>query len=84
MGKMVTDDDILSFLRTNWHSFPSHMVLMQKAVRALWPEGAPRDGGERVVRLCLQESVQHPVMDSGQPSVPPGSRPLPRLGTMPL
>jgi hypothetical protein len=85
MKMMVTDEDILRFLRKNWHRFPSHMVLMQAAVRALWPGGAPQDGGERVVRLCLQESTQQPIAYPGQASTSTGSAPLAaRLGTMPL
>ena len=52
----VTDKDIKHFLRTNWHVYPSQIMLMQEAVERIWPEGPPPDGGERVVRICLQEN----------------------------
>lgn len=85
MEYTVTDEEILQFLRLNWHSFPSQMALMQKAVRTLWPDGPPEEAGERVVRLCLEESTQRsaPSADPLPPSH--GSRPFrARLGTMPL
>ena len=52
----VSDQDILSFLRTNWRSYPSQISLLQAAVQAFWPEGASPEASERVVRLCLLEN----------------------------
>jgi hypothetical protein len=85
MNQKITDEKILGYLRKNWHRFPSHMALMQAAVQSLWPDGAPQDGGERVVRLCLQESTQQPIVYPDPTSTSAGSAPLPaKLGTMPL
>jgi len=52
----VTDHDIRHFLRTNWHVYPSQIMLMQAAVQRIWPGGPPADGGERVVSICLEEN----------------------------
>jgi hypothetical protein len=81
----VSDEEILRFLRSNWHSYPSQMTLMQKTVRALWADDPPGNAGERVVRLCLEESMQRGAarVDVQVPSQ--GTQPLQTgLGTMPL
>lgn len=54
--RSVTDEDIRHFLRTNWQVYPSQIMLMQAAVQRIWPEGPPSDGGESVVRICLEEN----------------------------
>lgn len=58
MERDVSDDDIRQFLVQNALRYPSQVSLMQAAVRRLWPDGAPEEGVERVVRLCLA----HPAM----------------------
>jgi hypothetical protein len=55
MNRHITDDDIRAFLRKNWVNYPSQISLMQETIRLLWPRGAPTNGHERVVRLCLEE-----------------------------
>lgn len=55
MSQIVTDDDIRRFLQRNKAEYPSQIVLMQKAIELLWPNGPPTGGSQRVVRLCLEE-----------------------------
>jgi hypothetical protein len=55
MTRIVTDDDIRRFLQRNKSDYPSQIVLMQRAIELLWPNGPPTGGSQRVVRLCLEE-----------------------------
>jgi hypothetical protein len=57
MYRQITDDDIKKFLKSNSKHHPTQISLLQAAVRQLWPDGPPTDGGERVVRLCLEENL---------------------------
>lgn len=56
MRRQITDEDIKKFLKSNSKYYPTQMSLLQAAVRQLWPEGPPTDGGERVVRMCLEDN----------------------------
>lgn len=56
MGRTVTDEDILSFLRENWAIHRSQITLIQSAVELLWPEGLTEERFERVIRLCFEET----------------------------
>lgn len=60
MCRQITDEDIRAFLRKNWVNYPSQISLMQETIRLLWPGGAPTNGHERVVRLCLEETRLRP------------------------
>ncbi|HEY43408.1 MAG TPA: hypothetical protein G4O11_05430 [Anaerolineae bacterium] len=60
MNRQITDEDIRTFLRKNWVNYPSQISLMQGTIRLLWPGGAPTNGHERVVRLCLEETRLRP------------------------
>lgn len=56
MRRQISDEEIKKFLRSNSKHYPTQMSLLQAAVRQLWPDGPPTDGGERVVRLCLADN----------------------------
>lgn len=56
--RVITDEDIRSYLRTNWTHYPSQIVLIQSAVQSLWQGRAPATEAERVVRLCLELNLQ--------------------------
>ncbi|GAF83864.1 unnamed protein product [marine sediment metagenome] len=58
----ITDEDIRTFIRKNWINYPSQISLMQATIRLLWPGGPPTLGNERVVRVCLEENQNHPVV----------------------
>lgn len=62
MRMQITDEDIRTFLRKNWVNYPSQIALMQETIRLLWPGGAPTNGHERVVRLCLEDTTYRPSM----------------------
>lgn len=88
MERLLTDDDILTFLRVNKRKYPSQIDLLQAAAQLLWPHGPPADAGMRLARLALQEG-NHPLprpepASSGprRQSGPLGTGPLPQ--TSPL
>jgi len=62
MERPITDQDIRAFLRKNWMNYPSQISLMQATIRLLWPGGPPTSGNERVVRVCLDENQNRPVI----------------------
>ena len=57
-ARVVTEDDIRTYLCTNWNQFPSQIALIQAAVQSLWRGKAPTAEAERVVRLCLEMNLQ--------------------------
>lgn len=57
MDRDVSDEDIRRFLVQNGERYASQVALMQAAVQRLWPEGAPAEGAERVVRFCLAQAA---------------------------
>ena len=62
MRVQITDEEILTFIRRNWWDYPSQIKLMQDTIQSLWPEGPPTGGHERVVKICLEESLQRPAV----------------------
>ncbi len=78
MGRMISDEEIHTFLRRNAASYSSQISLIQAAVDLLWPEGAPTGGAERVVRLCLDGPAgRRPrTTPSGRLVMMPGTSPL--------
>jgi hypothetical protein len=57
MRRDITDEDIKHFLQKNWANYPSQITLMQETIKLLWPGGPPTSGHQRVVKLCLEESL---------------------------
>ena len=78
MPRIISDDDIQTFLRRNAELYQSQISLMQAAVDLLWPEGAPTGGAERVVRVCLDGALRHLSTSSSSGRLSPAS------GTNPL
>ena len=65
MQRVITDEDILTFLRKNWSSYPSQVTLIQAAIDVLWPEGTSTNSSERVVRVILQENQDRTMIGMG-------------------
>ncbi len=78
MARVISDDEILAFLRRNAKHYPSQVSLIQAAVGWLWPEGVPTGGAERVVRVCLDGTARRlsGSSPSGRLVASPGTSPF--------